>query len=287
MNGLFSRVPVGRNLFNSDAHDPNANHFNSDGYLAKDPHDAMERLLGRAPTPDEVGARMLNALNTPAAPGYDVEDQKPLMPGTGYWDPTRTLLGQIMGEWSGKGRREENIPELPPYLAIDGQETSAFSDIGDARDDRNKMVQIAAKQLPGSTFRYDTYGNPIITVPQGTQTMEPRVAGVDPRGEIIMERTPVPFSGEYYLNRPGFSQRDAANLAQGAIFKGAGAKLLGLVAGPVGEILGPALGSAAQDIRAGYDGGDFSLDPGHMVSSVASKVGRKALTSTAGKILGL
>lgn len=277
MSGLISRVPVGRTLADGDADDANWDVLRL--YVRDDPHDIVEGIIGRAPTPEEVGARMQNALNTPEKPGHDSTNPGVLSPSD-YW-PKSTLIGQVLDQWSGEGRREENIPELPPYLVVNGDETWAYSDIGKARDDRDKMVQIAARQLPGSTFRRDAYGNPIITVPQGTQAMESRVAGIDEKGEPVMERKSVPLSGEYYLNRPGFSLRDAANFGQDALYSQIGGKLGALVAGPPGAILGPALTSAIEDMDAGRVGADFSPDPVHMARaagiSAATSIGRKLL----------
>ncbi len=184
----------------------------------------------------------------------------------------------LRNELTGEGRRESGVEELPPWVKISGQDTSGYSKIGLAGDNEAAAREIALKQFPGSSIREDSWGNAIIKLPDHATHTEWRVTGSDIDGNPTFEAKDVPLSGEYYLNRPGPSARDAANYAVEQAFESTGSFLGGLAAGAVGIPtvgvgFGAGLGAEAMDAAAQQAGSNQDIDWKNVIRAAAGEAG--------------
>ena len=131
------------------------------------------RLLGREPTPDEVGARMLAALQTPTAPdpaGDNLPERGPFSFVNDAITGVRDRYDMYQRQYHGEGRREENVPEQPWKVQIGGKDTWVGAKMGLGRDSDRAVDDIALAQLPGAEFRRDRWGNLVIKLPEDATT---------------------------------------------------------------------------------------------------------------------
>lgn len=146
---MFARFPMGRNLLNSDS-DFGRNYLNFEP-PPEDAHDITMHLLGRGPTPDEIGARMMEALRTPAAPdpaGDNFPDRGPFGFVHDALAGVRDRYDAASRQYRGEGRREENVPELPWNVQIGGKNTWVSAKMGLGRGNDRAVDDIALVQLP-------------------------------------------------------------------------------------------------------------------------------------------
>lgn len=199
--------------------------------------------------PGEVSSAPEKAVPRPAAPVPAPQ------PAPGLFDRIKSAVADLKDQYDGAGRREEGIQELPPNISVGGQDNGGYSKLTLARDNNAAAKEIALKQYPGSSIREDQWGNLIIKLPDGATRAEAQPAGFTDERHPTVEAQQVPISGEFYLNRPGFSQRDVANAATKQAITGTGALLGGELGGAVGlpwqgAAAGAAIGSEAMDAMA-------------------------------------
>lgn len=168
-------------------------------------------------------------------------------------DYARSIPARVQDAYSGEGRREEGIDELPENIAATGDHPSwAKEAMALARDNPKAAADIAQARIPGSTIRVDQWGNPIIRIPQTAVRFERRP--VMRGGSVLFDQVPVPVneSKEYYLNKPGLSAQDAVNYMPDAALLmagGAGGAKLGQAAlGEAGKIGGAGVGSGGASV---------------------------------------
>ncbi len=178
-----------------------------------------DTIVRPMPTSEEIGARNMAALKTPATPGYDGENNQSVMPDRSFMGLAREGVARardeiqdIAKQFDGRGRREEEVQELPPGVRVGDNDTSAWSKMALGRGNDAAVADIAQAQLPGATVRRDVSGNVIVKLPDNAVKSQMEVTGMTLDGAPEFEFKDTPVGGqEYYLNRPGFSRRDVAN----------------------------------------------------------------------------
>lgn len=176
--------------------------------------------------------------------------------------------------FAGEVGSDQGVPELPPWVKVNGQDSSGYSKIALARGNMAAAREIALKQFPGASIRDDTQGNPIIRLPEGATRTDWRVNGADFEGNPTFEAREVPIGGEFYLNKSGLSSRDLADFAVNQVFKGIGSGLGGLIGSTgampiVGAGLGAGLGIEAMDAAARQAGSSQDIDWGDVAAAAA------------------
>jgi hypothetical protein len=194
----------------------------------------------------------------------------------GILDRIKDAVAGLKDRYDGATRREDGIAELPPDISVGGKDNWGYSKLTLARDNNAAAQGIALKQYPGATIRKDEWGNPIIRLPDGAVRTESHIVDFNEDGFPIIEQKRVPISGEFYLNKPGFTQRDAVNFAAEKAFTEPAALLGGVVGsaaglGIPGRAAGAALGIEAMDALAQRAGSEEGIDAGDMVNAAVGK----------------
>lgn len=222
-----------------------------------------------------------NSIITPSLGPVPTAPQRPI--------PNTATAGDLVGKaadwvgnaaknlWTGDDHREFDYPELPATL-MDGiggtQERMSL-----ARGDLGKLdiLRKMAGNIPASM---DKFGNVYITLNgTGPRADNPARFGASP--------------GNYYLNRPGASQQDVADLISSAIPIGigalAGGQAGGKVGGTPGRIAGAAAGagagSIAQDVGSQLAGSERPVDPVAAAVSAAFGLGGESAQMAGGWLI--
>lgn len=222
------------------------------------------------PTAEQLNQqfRQTSGQTPPQSPALRLNQQLQNNPELNPPERRTGLIGQITGE----ARREFDYPEVPGALAVQSPgggtgegEIGAKLSLG--RDDLRKL-DIARSIFGNVPAEYDEFGNVYIELDE--ETLAPyQLEGFDPIEP-----------GRYYLNRPGISRQDMADLGTAATIEGVGAAVLGRlgrVAGGLGRVIGVGAGtgggSVAQDLLAEREGSQRGVDTQAALVSAGLGVG--------------
>lgn len=173
----------------------------------------------------------------------------PVVRRYGDWQPSYIELAAAYNEPTPIGGRgepptrsaPESLPELPGDLAVNGRPSLLFGELAQAAGDAKAQADIIRKHFPGWPTRLDSNGRLIVNVPDNvTTTIDEMPVALPERDVMPGQRIAVAVRGEHYVDRPGISNRNAADFASWAAFQGAPVAAVGLV--PGGRVLAPLLG---------------------------------------------